>query len=258
MTVPGGLPGGLLVSVRSADEATAAVAGGAAIIDVKEPDRGPLGAAEPAVAAAVAGAVGAVPWTLACGELAVGADHVASHVRRVLAAGGPRRPAPFAVKAGPAGLDAAAWRPAFDRLAAGLPAGIAAVAVAYADHRWAAAAEPAEILRAAADAGAGMALVDTFDKAGPGVVSCVGLPEIRSWQLLAEALGLRLAVAGRLTVGEAAAVASLGVWVVGVRSAACGGLRTGRVDAGQVAHLVDTLAGAAARAGGASSGGQAS
>jgi uncharacterized protein (UPF0264 family) len=248
------VPGGLLVSVRSADEAAAAVAGGAAIIDVKEPARGPLGAADPEVAAAVAGVVGAVPWTLACGELAVGPEEVASHVRRVLAAGGPRRPAPVAVKAGPAGLGAA-WRPAFDRLVAGLPAGIAAVAVAYADHRRADAAEPADILRAAADAGASLALVDTFDKSGPGVVPLVGLPEIRSWQRLASALGLRLAVAGRLTVAEAAAVARLGVWVVGVRSAACGGRRTGRVEAGQVTHLVDTLAGAAARAGGAPSGG---
>jgi uncharacterized protein (UPF0264 family) len=248
------VPGGLLVSVRSADEAAAAVAGGAAIIDVKEPARGPLGAADPEVAAAVAGVVGAVPWTLACGELAVGPEEVASHVRRVLAAGGPRRPAPVAVKAGPAGLGAA-WRPAFDRLVAGLPAGIAAVAVAYADHRRADAAEPADILRAAADAGASLALVDTFDKSGPGVVPLVGLPEIRCWQRLASALGLRLAVAGRLTVAEAAAVARLGVWVVGVRSAACGGLRTGRVEAGQVMHLVDTLVGAAARAGGAPSGG---
>src|SRR5262245_33040885 len=37
---------GLLVSVRSADEARAALAGGAAVIDVKEPDRGPLGRAD--------------------------------------------------------------------------------------------------------------------------------------------------------------------------------------------------------------------
>jgi len=254
MTGWGGLPGGLLVSVRSADEAAAAVAGGAAIIDVKEPTRGPLGAAEPDVAAAVAGVVGSVPWTLACGELAVGADQVAGHVRRVLAADGPRRSAPLAAKAGPAGLGTG-WRPAFDRLVAGLPAGIAAVAVAYADHRWADAAAPAEILRAAADAGATTALVDTFDKAGPGVVSLVGLPEIGSWQRLAESRGVRLAVAGRLTVGEAAAVARLGVWVVGVRSAACGGVRTGRVEAGRVKHLVDTLADATTRVGGASSGG---
>ena len=39
---------GLLVSVRSADEARTALAGGATVIDVKEPERGPLGRADPA------------------------------------------------------------------------------------------------------------------------------------------------------------------------------------------------------------------
>lgn len=248
--------GGLLVSVRSATEAAAAVAGGAAIIDVKEPASGPLGAAEPETAAAVAGIVGGVPWTLACGELSGGADDVVRHVRQVLDAVGRRRPPPVAVKAGPAGLDAAEWRSAFDRLVRGLPAGIAAVAVAYADHRRADAADPSAILRAAADAGAGLALIDTFDKAGPGVVPLVGLTEIRSWQQRAASLGLRLAVAGRLTSDDAVAVARLGVWVVGVRSAACGGPRTGQVDAGHVGHLVDTLSQVAAPWGGTRSGGQ--
>ncbi len=39
----------LLVSVRSADEALSALKGGAAVIDVKDPDRGPLGLASPEV-----------------------------------------------------------------------------------------------------------------------------------------------------------------------------------------------------------------
>ena len=43
----------LLVSVRSAAEAEAALLGGADVIDVKEPDRGPLGRADDAVIAAV-------------------------------------------------------------------------------------------------------------------------------------------------------------------------------------------------------------
>src|SRR5437763_1899892 len=47
----GGLSGppGLQVSVRSAAEAESALAGGADLIDVKEPSRGPLGAADAAV-----------------------------------------------------------------------------------------------------------------------------------------------------------------------------------------------------------------
>src|SRR3954454_6660925 len=61
---------GLLVSVRSADEARAAVAGGATIVDVKEPDRGPLGCAGAATWRAVRRVVPAtVPVSVALGEL---------------------------------------------------------------------------------------------------------------------------------------------------------------------------------------------
>ena len=59
----------LLVSVRSAGEARSALAGGADLIDVKEPSRGPLGAADPAVIRDVIAAVdGRVPVSAAFGE----------------------------------------------------------------------------------------------------------------------------------------------------------------------------------------------
>jgi uncharacterized protein (UPF0264 family) len=59
----------LLVSVRSASEALRALAGGAALIDVKEPLRGALGRATDDVIGEVVGAVGAVrPVSAALGE----------------------------------------------------------------------------------------------------------------------------------------------------------------------------------------------
>src|SRR4051812_30438336 len=62
---------GLLVSVRSAAEAEAALAGGADLIDVKEPARGPLGRADDAVIdAVVASVAGRRPVSAALGELA--------------------------------------------------------------------------------------------------------------------------------------------------------------------------------------------
>ena len=61
---------GLLVSVRSAEEARAAVRGGANVIDVKEPDRGPLGRASAEVIDAVREAVPRnLPVSMALGEL---------------------------------------------------------------------------------------------------------------------------------------------------------------------------------------------
>src|SRR6516162_9005987 len=61
----------LLVSVRNATEAEAALAGGAHLIDVKEPARGPLGRADEATIAAVVRRVaGRRPVSAAMGELA--------------------------------------------------------------------------------------------------------------------------------------------------------------------------------------------
>ena len=61
---------GLLISVRSADEARIALAGGADVIDVKEPSRGALGAATPFVWDEVREVVaGCRPVSVALGEL---------------------------------------------------------------------------------------------------------------------------------------------------------------------------------------------
>ena len=60
----------LLVSVRSAAEAEAALTGGAGLIDVKEPAHGALGRADEAIIADVVGVVaGRAPVSAALGEL---------------------------------------------------------------------------------------------------------------------------------------------------------------------------------------------
>ena len=61
---------GLLVSVRSVAEAEIALAGGAAIIDVKEPSRGALGRADDTIIADIVRSVaGRAPVSAALGEL---------------------------------------------------------------------------------------------------------------------------------------------------------------------------------------------
>lgn len=236
------LPRGLLVSVRSVDEALAAVAGGAAIVDIKEPLHGPLGRASVDEAAAIASAVGQrAALTLACGELADGVDGIATHVGRVLARRGALAAAIAAVKAGPAGLDLAAWRAAHAALAAALPAGIETVAVAYADADAARSPDVEAAILSAAEAGGATVLVDTFDKAGPGLCAIADAARLARWCAVAAESGIVLALAGRLTLADAAAVARAGAGIVGVRSAACDGGRMGRVDRGHVARLVVTL-----------------
>lgn len=238
------LPDGLLVSVRSPAEAEAAVVGGAMIVDAKEPSAGPLGAVQAEVAAAIIKAVaGRAPCTLACGELADGADVVAERVHRAIAAATAMNSAgfPVAMKAGPAGLDAAAWRREFAAVQCRLPGSVEAVAVVYADAHVARAADPAEIIASAAALGAATLLIDTFEKSGPGIVDLVGLTTIADWITAAGRRGLRTAIAGRIRAEEIPALADAGPAIVGVRSAACGGLRMGEIEVGQVGRLAGTL-----------------
>jgi (5-formylfuran-3-yl)methyl phosphate synthase len=244
MTPQPGLPRGLLVSVRSPEEAIEAVAGGAAIIDVKEPAHGALGRAGAERTAAILAAAASCPCTLACGELAEGIEAIVAHVARVTSLvtdASPPAAGPVAVKAGPAGLGLAGWRRAFMRLARDLPTSVAPVAVAYADADAALAPDPLEIIDAAAGAGATTILIDTFSKAGPGLVAVAAVEGIANWVERARAAGLAVALAGRLTAADVAAVASLGADIVGVRSAACGGDRLGRVERGNVARIAGTL-----------------
>ena len=78
-------PTGLLVSVRSAAEALVAMAGGADLIDVKEPSRGSLGAVDPEVLSEICDAVGGrLPISAALGELAESVDE-ANEYQRVAA-----------------------------------------------------------------------------------------------------------------------------------------------------------------------------
>lgn len=236
MTIP--WQQGLLVSVRSAAEARAAAAGGAAIIDVKDPSHGPLGRASPQVTAEILAAVaGRIPVTLACGELADGVEPITDHLREVCRLLPATVTAPVAVKAGPRGLAAECWPASFRRLAAALPAGVEPVAVAYADHHRGRSPAPDVILAAAPAAGAATVLIDTCDKAGPGLFGLESADAVGRWVAEAHRLGLRLALAGRLTAADVEQAVRLGSDVVGVRSAACVGGRDGRIDAELVSHL---------------------
>ena len=239
-------PRGLLVSVRDAAEAAVAVASGGRVIDVKEPRHGPLGRPSAEVVAAVVGAVGdRAPVTIACGELAV-ADEVPAYVADVLGRLPPALPLPQAVKAGPAGLTCAAWRTAFHRLSAGLPPGIGAVAVAYADWRRAHAPPPDAILAEAIEAGAVAILVDTFDKRGPGLLASVSRQTIAVWIDEVARAGITLVVAGRLAAADVEQAFALGAAIVGVRSAACARGRDGRIAARRVRRLARISAASAA------------
>jgi uncharacterized protein (UPF0264 family) len=237
---------GLLVSVRDAAEAREALAGGATIVDVKEPASGPLGAAACDVTARIAAVVGRrTPWTLAAGELRNGVEAIHEHVRRTIALLGAGAVPPTAVKAGLAGMGAGDWRSLFAAFVAGTPTGVDPVAVAYADWERASSPAPVEVIDAAATAGCGVLLFDTFDKSGgPVVGDAEAAARVTDWIALARQAGMRSVLAGNLTAETLPAAVACGPDVIAVRSAACVGGRSGAV-CGKLVRRLGKLCGLA-------------
>jgi uncharacterized protein (UPF0264 family) len=216
----------LLVSVRSAQEARAAVAGGAAVIDVKEPARGPLGQADFPVWQAVRHAVPRhLPVSVALGELGAGT--------------GPAPPNPRAWngvayrKLGFAGAGPA-WKDRWAGLLQTWRAGPPWIAVAYADWTAAHAPPPDEVLDTALASGCAGVLVDTWTKGQPCPLDLSWTP----WVQKARHGGLLVALAGGLDAQAIHRLAPLDPDLFAVRTAACAqNDRRGPIDPSRVARL---------------------
>lgn len=215
---------GLLISVRSADEARLALQGGAALIDVKEPARGPLGRADDAqIAAVVAAVAGRVPVSAALGELLE---------RGELPPGA--RELDF-VKWGLAGCASQDWPRLLRQQGPG------AVIVAYADAHLAGAPGVDDVLAFAASRPwpAAVMLIDTFDKTSRRTL-LDWLPLEKLTVIIGDcrAAGVRLALAGSLGRDEVRRLAPLGPDWIGVRGAVCvESQRQARLEAERVAEL---------------------
>lgn len=211
----------LLVSVRSVREAKAALRGGAALIDVKEPAHGSLGRANDDVIVEVAHVVaGRRPISAALGEL-----------RDALSENLPPTELPLAyVKWGLAGCrdTGDAWIPKLDnamrRFREQLPR-CRPVAVAYADWRRAAAPSPDEVCSFAIESSAGAFLIDTWQKDGSTLLNWLSLHEIERLQERSRTARVPLALAGSLGPAEIRALLPLRPDWIAVRGAVCQGWR---------------------------------
>jgi hypothetical protein len=221
----------LLVSVRGPDEVEAALAGGAALLDVKEPSRGSLGRADdPTLEAVVRAVAGRRPVSAARGELGEA---------------GPPLPVTIAyAKWGLFGWGGCpSWREELPRAAERLPATTRPVAVAYADWPRADAPRPAEVCAFAAEARWGALLIDTWDKDGTTLLDWLTPEELAGLRDDCARAGLPLALAGSLGPSEIEKLLFLHPDWFAVRGAACaGGQRTGRIDAEAVRRLVTLVA----------------
>lgn len=228
----------LLVSVRNAIDASAALAGGADIIDAKEPASGALGAVDLATFQHIVAAVAdARPVTAALGD-AVDEQAIA-HTADAYARAGARL-----VKIGFAGITSrtrvASLVAAARDGAAGTHAGV--IATAYADADRVASLNPFAMIDAAALAGATGILLDTVDKQGPGLRGLMSSERLHSWVSAARDARLLVALAGKLTADDFGFVNDAGADIIGVRGAACDGGRTGQIVAARVRAIRSAVA----------------
>ena len=231
----------LLISVANAAEASAALAGGADVIDAKDPLAGALGAVSTEVLREIhARVAGARLVTAAIGDAADDAE-----IER--AAGAFAAAGAALVKVGFAGITRASR---VGELIAAAVRGVGAgelirlkpdptgiIAVAYADADRVASLATAALVDVAARAGATGVLLDTADKTGPGLRGLVAPADLAAWVDVAHDAGLLVAMAGKLTADDLAFVRDAGADIAGVRGAACEGGRTGCVSADRVAVL---------------------
>jgi hypothetical protein len=227
----------LLVSVRSAVEVGPAVAGGADIVDAKEPSLGALGAVSGSVLRAIAGRLPAsVPLSVALGDPRDAATLAAAMT--LLNGLGPR-PSPIYIKIGlsAAGSGVEAVLGAAVVAAARMVLRPAVIAVAYADHAAAGGPSPEAVTHLARASGADGVLLDTWGKAGGDLFHHVAAHRLQAWVGDARAAGLLVALAGSLGLEGVRSVSRLQADVVGVRGSACVGGRDGVVDERRVAEL---------------------
>ncbi|HEY7309442.1 MAG TPA: (5-formylfuran-3-yl)methyl phosphate synthase [Gemmataceae bacterium] len=218
----------LLVSVRSAQEAEAALHGGAALIDVKEPKHGSLGrAGEEVIAAVVRTVAGRGPVSAALGELADSPDM-------------PVEPSLAYVKWG---LAAARedWRSqlggALRRLAEQQP-NCRGVAVAYADWRRADAPTPEDVCTFAVEHSLGAFLLDTWKKDSSTLLDWLALDAVARLCVRCRAAALPIALAGSLGAREIGQLRPLRPDWFAVRGAVCQGRRrTATIDEYKVRQL---------------------
>jgi hypothetical protein len=225
----------LLVSVRSADEVGPALAGGADIIDAKEPERGSLGAVDRGVLGDI---LQRVPHhrsvSAALGDVSSPAEILAALDGLVL----PARMSPTYLKLGFAGVSSPNEIQQLIQLAvervSPMNASPGIVAVAYADPERAGTVRPALIPPLAKAAGAAGVLLDTYEKDGLGLLEWLSPGELLDWVRSARHEGLVSALAGSLRPGDLALICQVQPDVVGVRGAACIGGRRGRVSEDRV------------------------
>lgn len=215
----------LLVSVRNACEAKAAIDGGCDILDVKEPENGPLGRAGDDEWQAISDLFArdecpGVPLSLALGEL--------HQIMSLEAMTHQPLPIPANVSFVKAGLSQAseAWEKELEQLKvsiahSGQQSAPKQVMVAYADFERVAAPPIDEVLQAAISLQSPVLLIDTFVKDSENLLTWMSGRELQRIADRCQQHGIRLALAGSLRVDDLNELADIPFDIIAVRTAVC-------------------------------------
>ena len=133
------------------------------------------------------------------------------------------------------------WPALWRRSMSGLPADVARVAVAYADHDLAQAPAPHDVLRQARACHCSVMLLDTFTKTRGGLLDYLPPTKLRDLVREIRRAGLAVVLGGSLNRAAIRQVLDINPDLVAVRGAVCREGRTGELDQDLVAQLADLL-----------------
>jgi uncharacterized protein (UPF0264 family) len=232
----------LLVSPTDEFEALEAVAGGADIIDVKNPAEGSLGANFPWIlkrvreivpseieVSATIGDVPYLPGTVsfaALGAATLGADYVKVGLY------------------GPRSVDEAVnLMSNAVHAVRDFSGSVKMVAAAYADWRRAGTINPLSVPEVAKRSGSLVAMIDTKVKDGNRLFDFLTEKELRLFVSRSHEMGLRAALAGSLKKEDVPSLTKLDVDIIGVRAAVCDGNDriSGHITRTRVRELVNIV-----------------
>lgn len=239
----------LLVSPTNEKEAAQAIAGGADIIDVKNPKEGALGANYPWVInqiraitpkniqlSCTLGDVPNLPGSIslaALGATSLGVDYVKVGLYGFKTSG-----------------EAVFLLQNVNKAAKECNPKVKVVVAGYADASRIGAIQPLLIPKIAKDAGADVAMLDTYTKDGKTLFDHLNTKQLESFVDSAHAFGLEVALAGSLRKQDLTKVYGLGADIAGLRGAACtnSDRNSGEITRELVRQLVETVRQTAAQA----------
>ncbi len=210
----------LLISPKSKTEAIEAIAGGADIIDVKNPKEGPLGANFPWIIRRIRQVTPAnIELSCTIGEAPNQPGSMA------LASLGAATTGVNYIKAGLYGLktfeEAVYLMRSVTKAAKEYNPSIKVVASGYADSNRVSTVDPLLIPKIARETQEDIAMLDTAIKDGKKIFNFLKRPQLQRFVEVAHSYGLGVALAGSLQKEDLPTIYALGADVAGLRGAAC-------------------------------------